>query len=45
MERWALIASLIGLTAGAAAIRFVPLGTQSFHHDEVITASVTCSTR
>jgi mannosyltransferase len=31
------IASLAGLTAGAAAIRFLPLGTQSFHHDEVIT--------
>lgn len=37
MERWAFIASLAGLTAGAAAIRFVPLGSQSFHHDEVIT--------
>jgi hypothetical protein len=37
VERWALIASFAGLTAAAAAIRFVPLGTQSFHHDEVIT--------
>jgi 4-amino-4-deoxy-L-arabinose transferase-like glycosyltransferase len=30
-------AALACLTAAAAAIRFVPLGVQSFHHDEVIT--------
>ena len=36
-RRWALAAALVGLTAAAAAIRFVPLGVQSFHHDEVIT--------
>jgi predicted membrane-bound mannosyltransferase len=36
-QRWALIAALLGLTAAAAAIRFLPLGVQSFHHDEVIT--------
>ena len=30
-------AAIAGLTAAAAAIRFVPLGVQSFHHDEVIT--------
>jgi mannosyltransferase len=36
-RRWALAAALVGLTAAAAAIRFVPLGIQSFHHDEVIT--------
>ena len=36
-RRWALAAALIGLTTVAAAIRFVPLGVQSFHHDEVIT--------
>jgi 4-amino-4-deoxy-L-arabinose transferase-like glycosyltransferase len=36
-RRWALAAALLGLTAAAAAIRFVPLGVQSFHHDEVIT--------
>ncbi len=34
---WALIAAIAGLTAAAAAIRFIPLGVQSFHHDEVIT--------
>src|SRR5207342_3424818 len=28
-----------GLTAVAAALRFVTLGAQSYHHDEVITAS------
>jgi mannosyltransferase len=37
VRRWALVAALLGLTAAAAAIRFVPLGVQSFHHDEVIT--------
>jgi mannosyltransferase len=37
VEDWTLILSLGGLTAVAAAIRFVPLGVQSFHHDEVIT--------
>jgi 4-amino-4-deoxy-L-arabinose transferase-like glycosyltransferase len=37
MEDLPLILSLVGLTAAAAAIRFVPLGVQSFHHDEVIT--------
>jgi mannosyltransferase len=36
VDRWTLI-SVVGLTAVAAAIRFVPLGAQSFHHDEVIT--------
>ncbi|HTT95064.1 MAG TPA: glycosyltransferase family 39 protein [Solirubrobacterales bacterium] len=36
-RRWALAAALVGLTVAAAAIRFVPLGVQSFHHDEVIT--------
>jgi mannosyltransferase len=36
-QRWALIAALLGLTAAAAAIRFLPLGVQSFHHNEVIT--------
>jgi mannosyltransferase len=36
-RRWAPAAVLLGLTAAAAAIRFVPLGVQSFHHDEVIT--------
>jgi 4-amino-4-deoxy-L-arabinose transferase-like glycosyltransferase len=36
-RRWALVAALAGLTAAGAAIRFVPLGVQSFHHDEVIT--------
>src|SRR4249919_382925 len=28
-----------GLTAGAAALRFATLGLQSYHHDEVVTAS------
>ncbi|HVS99284.1 MAG TPA: glycosyltransferase family 39 protein [Solirubrobacterales bacterium] len=37
MERRAIVASLAGLVAAATAIRFVPLGVQSFHHDEVIT--------
>src|ERR1700749_2176779 len=37
MEDWTLILSLLGLTAAGAAIRFAPLGVQSFHHDEVIT--------
>jgi 4-amino-4-deoxy-L-arabinose transferase-like glycosyltransferase len=37
VDRWTIFASLAGLTAAAAAIRFVPLGVQSFHHDEVIT--------
>jgi mannosyltransferase len=36
-RRWALVAALTGLIAAGAAIRFVPLGVQSFHHDEVIT--------
>ncbi len=36
-RRWAIVAAIAGLTAAAAAIRFVPLGVQSFHHDEVIT--------
>jgi mannosyltransferase len=36
-RRWALVVALAGLTAAAAAIRFIPLGVQSFHHDEVIT--------
>jgi uncharacterized membrane protein len=36
VDRWTLI-WLAGLTAAAAAIRFVPLGVQSYHHDEVIT--------
>jgi mannosyltransferase len=36
-RRWAIVAALAGLTAAAAAIRFIPLGVQSFHHDEVIT--------
>jgi uncharacterized membrane protein len=30
---------LAGLTAGAAALRFATLGVQSYHHDEVVTAS------
>jgi mannosyltransferase len=36
-RRWAIVAAVAGLTAAAAAIRFLPLGVQSFHHDEVIT--------
>src|ERR1700761_5076583 len=36
-RRWALVAAVAGLTAAGAAIRFAPLGVQSFHHDEVIT--------
>jgi len=36
-RRWAIVAAVAGLTAAGAAIRFVPLGVQSFHHDEVIT--------
>src|ERR1700742_4324252 len=36
-RRWALVAAVAGLTAAGAAIRFGPLGVQSFHHDEVIT--------
>jgi 4-amino-4-deoxy-L-arabinose transferase-like glycosyltransferase len=36
-KRWAVAAALVGLTSAAAAIRFLPLGVQSFHHDEVIT--------
>jgi len=28
-----------GLTLGAAALRFATLGTQAYHHDEVVTAS------
>ncbi len=34
---FAVIAWVAALTAAGAAIRFVPLGVQSFHHDEVIT--------
>ncbi len=33
----ALVAAFAALTAAGAAIRFFPLGIQSFHHDEVIT--------
>ncbi len=33
----ALVAAFAALTAAGAAIRFFPLGVQSFHHDEVIT--------
>ncbi len=36
-RRWAIVAAVAGLTAAGAAIRFAPLGVQSFHHDEVIT--------
>ena len=36
-RHWVLVAALAGLTAAGVAIRFVPLGVQSFHHDEVIT--------
>src|ERR1700744_1236241 len=36
-RRLALVAAVAGLTAAGAAIRFAPLGVQSFHHDEVIT--------
>jgi hypothetical protein len=36
-SRWAFVLCLAGLTVAGAAIRFVPLGVQSFHHDEVIT--------
>ena len=36
-RRWGLIAAFAALTAAGAAIRFLPLGVQSFHHDEVIT--------
>jgi uncharacterized membrane protein len=28
-----------GLTIGAAALRFLTLGSQSYHHDEIVTAS------
>lgn len=31
--------ALAGLTLGAAALRFATLGVQSYHHDEVVTAS------
>lgn len=34
---WAVVAAVVGLSLAGAAIRFVPLGVQSFHHDEVIT--------
>jgi hypothetical protein len=34
---YAVIAWIAALTAAGAAIRFIPLGVQSFHHDEVIT--------
>lgn len=30
---------VFGLTLGAAALRFATLGVQSYHHDEVVTAS------
>jgi 4-amino-4-deoxy-L-arabinose transferase-like glycosyltransferase len=30
--------ALLGVIAGAAALRFLSLGSQSYHHDEVITA-------
>jgi 4-amino-4-deoxy-L-arabinose transferase-like glycosyltransferase len=36
VDRWTII-TVAALTAAAAAIRFAPLGVQSFHHDEVIT--------
>jgi mannosyltransferase len=36
-RRWAIFAAVGALSAAAAAIRFAPLGVQSFHHDEVIT--------
>jgi mannosyltransferase len=36
-RRWVVVLALAGLSAAAAAIRFAPLGVQSFHHDEVIT--------
>jgi mannosyltransferase len=36
-RRWVVVAAVAGLSAAGAAIRFVPLGVQSFHHDEVIT--------
>jgi mannosyltransferase len=36
--RWAFPLALLGLLAGAAALRFAGLGIQSYHHDEVITA-------
>ncbi|MFT3865327.1 MAG: glycosyltransferase family 39 protein [Solirubrobacterales bacterium] len=36
-RRWAPAAALASLIAAGAAIRFAPLGVQSFHHDEVIT--------
>lgn len=35
---YALPAALAALIAAAAALRFASLGTQSYHHDEVITA-------
>jgi mannosyltransferase len=34
---WAIVATVAALTIAGAAIRFIPLGVQSFHHDEVIT--------
>ncbi|HJZ34931.1 MAG TPA: glycosyltransferase family 39 protein [Solirubrobacterales bacterium] len=34
---WAIVAAVAALTIAGAAIRFIPLGVQSFHHDEVIT--------
>ncbi|MBS1883151.1 MAG: glycosyltransferase family 39 protein [Actinobacteria bacterium] len=36
-RNWALILGVFWLTVAAGVIRFVPLGVQSFHHDEVIT--------
>jgi mannosyltransferase len=36
-RRLAALAWVVALTAAGAAIRFIPLGVQSFHHDEVIT--------
>jgi mannosyltransferase len=38
LRRYALPAALAALIAAAAALRFVGLGAQSYHHDEVITA-------
>lgn len=36
-RNWAPILGVFWLTVAAGVIRFVPLGVQSFHHDEVIT--------
>jgi mannosyltransferase len=37
-RRYAFPLAIVGLVAGAAALRFAGLGIQSYHHDEVITA-------